>query len=206
MATYLYRLGKTAFVRRKLLLVAWVAMLVVAGIGAATLSGPTATSFSIPGTEAQDAIDRLQEKFPALSASGATARVVFAAPDAESLADPASAEAVAAVLAELGTADKVAFVTNPLTAGTVSPDQATAFAEVTYTVPSIDLQDSDREALSSAADIGREAGLTVEFGGDALQEYPEQGASELIGLRLPALLAGEDGLGRSQPGYRDAKR
>ncbi len=55
-------------------------------------------------------------------------------------------------------------------------------------MPSIDLQDSDRVALSSAAEIGRAAGLTVEFGGDALQEYPEQGASELIGFGIAAVV------------------
>jgi RND superfamily putative drug exporter len=82
MATFLYRLGRFSFRRRKLLLL-WVAVLAALGAGAATLSGPTSNTFAIPGTEAQKAIDLLGERFPQVAANGATARVVFAAPDGQ---------------------------------------------------------------------------------------------------------------------------
>jgi putative drug exporter of the RND superfamily len=49
------------------------------------------------------------------------------------------------------------------------------------------MADGDREALEHAADAGRPvAGLTVEIGGDALSETPAAGATEIIGVGVPA--------------------
>ena len=90
MALFLYRVGQTTFRHRRLALGLWVLILAGASLAAMTLSGPTSTSFSIPGTEAQQAIDTLQARFPAAQATGASAQVVFAAPEGGSLADPAN--------------------------------------------------------------------------------------------------------------------
>ena len=89
MAQFLYRLGRTSYLHRRLALAIWVGLLVLSSVAAATLSGPTSTSFSIPGTPAQQAIDTLQAKFPAADAAGASARVVFAAPQGGTLTDAA---------------------------------------------------------------------------------------------------------------------
>lgn len=82
MATFLYKLGRFAFRRRRFVALIWVALLAVAGVGAATAADPAADSFSIPGTEAQRAFDLLDQRFPGTNADGATARVVFKAPRA----------------------------------------------------------------------------------------------------------------------------
>jgi hypothetical protein len=88
-ATFLYRLGRFSYRRRGLVALIWLAMLVTAGVGAATLSGETSDSFEIPGTESQQAFDLLEERFPdAPSADNTAARVVFAAPEGQSLTDP----------------------------------------------------------------------------------------------------------------------
>ncbi len=79
-------------------------------------------------------------------------------------------------------------MTDPFTTGTVSPDGRVAFAQVAYSVPAIQLSDADREALTAAATTGRDAGLTVEMGGDALQPAAEQGASEAIGIAIAAVV------------------
>ena len=114
MALFLYRLGQTAFRHRRLVLGLWVLILVGASLAAATLKGPTSTSFSIPGTEAQQAIDTLQARFPAANATGASARVVFAAPEGGSLTDPANAAKVGDVLAALRAAPKVGVRERPV--------------------------------------------------------------------------------------------
>ena len=51
MATLLYRLGRGALRRRRLVVALWLVVLVVAGLAAATLRGPTASNFTMPGTE-----------------------------------------------------------------------------------------------------------------------------------------------------------
>ena len=188
MASFLYRLGRASFLHRRMVLGVWILLLVVTSIAAATLSGPTSTSFSIPGTQAQQAIDTLQARFPAADANGATARVVFAAPDGSTLSDAQHKAALEAVLTQLRAAPKVANVTDPFTSGSVSPDARVAFAQVIYSVVAFDLTDADRAALLAAAAAGREAGLTVEMGGTALQPSPEQGASEAVGILIAAVV------------------
>jgi putative drug exporter of the RND superfamily len=188
MALFLYRVGRAAFNHRRLVLGLWVLILIGSSLAAAKLSGPTSTSFSIPGTEAQQAIDTLQARFPALNATGGSARVVFAAPEGATLTDPANTAKVEQVLAALRAAPKVANVSDPFTTGSVSPDQRVALAQVTYAVQAFDLTDADRKTLTDAAAAGRAAGLTVEEGGDALQPSPEQGASEAIGIAIAAVV------------------
>ncbi|TCC00472.1 MMPL family transporter [Micromonospora zingiberis] len=188
MATYLYRLGKLSFRRRRLVLALWVALLAALGVGAFTLSGPAAENFSIPGTEAQEAQDLLAQRFPQAAAGNAQARVVFAAPAGEKLTDPQNRAAVAATVAQLRDLGQVADVTDPL-ARTVNQAGTVAFAQVTYQVQADGMTDADRAALIAALDVGRTTGLTVEAGGDAMQERGGgQNASEVIGLAVAAVV------------------
>ncbi|MEH1127725.1 MMPL family transporter [Micromonospora sp. CPCC 206061] len=188
MATYLYRLGRFSFRRRRLVAVLWMVLFVGFAAGAATLAGPPADAFSIPGTEAQKAIDMLEQRFPEASANGATARVVFAAPEGEQLTDPANRTAVESVVAGLRSAPEVASVADPFEAGTVSPDSRVAFAQVTYGVAALDLTADDKDALLATAEPGRDAGLTVEYGGNAVAQQGEQGAAEVIGILVAAIV------------------
>ncbi|MFD7437550.1 MMPL family transporter [Streptomyces sp. NPDC059861] len=188
MATFLYKLGRLAFRRRHFVALIWVALLTLAGVGAA--SAPTAgtTSFSIPGTEAQKAFDLLEERFPGMSADGATARVVFKAPAGEKMTDAGNKATVEETVRELSDGSEVAAVADPYAAKAVSKDGAIAYAQVTYKVSGMELADSSREALEEAAQEAREAGLTVEVGGDALQTTPETGSTEIIGIAIAAVV------------------
>lgn len=64
MATFLYRLGRFAFRRRRLVLMLWITVLAAVGIGAASVSAGTSDSFTIPGTQSQKALDLLGKEFP----------------------------------------------------------------------------------------------------------------------------------------------
>ncbi|WP_112246197.1 MMPL family transporter [Kribbella monticola] len=188
MATILYRLGRFAFRRRRLVIMFWLALLAIAGVGAATLSGPTATGFSIPGTESQRAVDLLQERFPQVSADGATARVVLQAPTGHKLSDPATKSVVEQVVGKLATGPQVQQVADPFKAGTIAPDGRTGFAEVTYKVPADALTEQDRSAVETATEPARAAGLSVEYGGDAMQAQEQQNLTEVIGLGVAAVV------------------
>ncbi|MEU7904719.1 MMPL family transporter [Actinoplanes sp. NPDC049118] len=187
MATYLYRLGRFSFRRRRLVLALWLATLALLGVGAATLSGPTSDEFSIPGTEAQEAMDLLGERFPGAAADGAQARVVFAAPAGEKLTDDANRAAIAQTVARLRSVADVAAVTDPLR-GAVNPAGTVAYAQVTFAVPATALTEAGREALTEAAEAGRAAGLAVEMGGDAMQEQGGPGNSEVLGILVAAVV------------------
>jgi RND superfamily putative drug exporter len=108
-ATYLYRIGKLAYRRKGIVLATWLTILVLAGVGAATLSGPTANSFSIPGTPAQAALDLQSERFGSAEdpLNAVSAQYVFAAPEGESLDTPAYTAAIDATIAEIDKIDEV---------------------------------------------------------------------------------------------------
>ncbi|MEV6395723.1 MMPL family transporter [Streptomyces sp. NPDC051907] len=189
MATFLYKLGRTAFRRRRIVALLWVALLVLAGVGAATASTATSSSFSIPGTEAQKAFDLLEERFPGVSADGATARVVFKAPEGQKMTEPARKAAVEKAVDELKSgSDQIASVADPYTAKAISKDGRTAFISVTYKVNSMELTDDTRKALEKTGGQAKSDGLTVEIGGDALQTVPESGAGEIIGVVVAAIV------------------
>ncbi|MEZ3179952.1 MMPL family transporter [Streptomyces pimonensis] len=188
MATFLYRLGRFAFRRRHLVALFWVALLALAGAGAAGAPAAGNSSFSIPGTEAQKAFDLLEERFPGSSADGATARVVFKAPAGEKMTDADHRKTVQDTVDTLGGGSEVAGVTDPYQGGGVSQDGTTAYASVTYKVSGMELEDASRDALEGAAEDARDAGLTVEIGGDALQAVPHTGTAEIIGIGVAAVV------------------
>ncbi|WP_309058632.1 MMPL family transporter [Streptomyces sp.] len=188
MATFLYRLGRFAFRRRHLVALFWVALLALAGAGAAGAPAAGTTSFSIPGTEAQKAFDLLEERFPGSSADGATARVVFKAPAGEKMTDAEHKATVQETVQELSGGFEVARVTDPYQGGGVSRDGTVAYASVSYKVSGMELEDTSRDALEGAAEDARDAGLTVEIGGDALQTVPHTGTAEIIGIGIAAVV------------------
>ncbi len=188
MATFLYRLGRLSFRRRALVVAVWAAVLVALGLGAFTLSGTLSSSVTIPGTESQRAIDQLTSKFPQANVGGATARVAIAAPAGSTVTDARGKAAVEAVVAQLKTAPKVAAVVDPFQARSLSPDGKVALAQVSYTVKGNELTDGDRQALLDSANAGRQAGFTVEFGGDAVQAVPATGATEGLGVAVAAVV------------------
>ncbi|MFJ3139675.1 MMPL family transporter [Streptomyces sp. NPDC086843] len=188
MATFLYRLGRFSFRKRHVVALFWVALLALAGAGAAGAPAAGNSSFSIPGTEAQKAFDLLEERFPGSSADGATARVVFKAPDGEKMTDPGNRTTIRETVDELSGGSEVARITDPYETGGVSQDGSVAYASVTYKVPGMELEEPTREALKAAAEDARDAGLAVEIGGDALQAVPETGSAEIIGIGVAAVV------------------
>ncbi|MFD3308876.1 MMPL family transporter [Streptomyces sp. NPDC058694] len=189
MATFLYNLGRLAFRRRHFVALIWVALLTLAGVGAASAPAAGTTSFSIPGTEAQKAFDLLEQRFPGASADGATGRIVFKAPDGQKMTDADNKATVAKTVKELGGGTEVVSVTDPFTTNAVSKDGSVAYTSVKYEVPGMELADSTRESLEAAGDDARAAGLTVDVGGDALEAGAEPGAAgEIVGIAIAAVV------------------
>ncbi|MFI7026138.1 MMPL family transporter [Micromonospora sp. NPDC049900] len=183
MAWHLFRLGRWSFRRRWTVAGIWALLLLTVALGATTLSGKTNDSFELSGIESTQAFDLIRERAPEAVPNGATARVVFQAPDGETLADPANQQAVADSLAALRT-ENVRSVVDPFEAGAVSADGRTGFASVSYARSAVDLTTSDREALEAARDVAERAGLTATVGGDVLGVEIGGAIAELIGIAI----------------------
>nr|WP_307244494.1 MMPL family transporter [Kineosporia succinea] len=155
----------------------WLALLVLVGAGALTLSGKTNDNFTLPGLESTDAFSLIEERSPSASPDGATANIVFQAPEGQTLAK----DTVDAALAKVKT-DDVASIADPFTAGTISQAGDVGYATVSYKVTSADLSEADKDALHAVKTAAQEAGLTAAIGGDALQETPAAGSAEVVGI------------------------
>lgn len=182
MAWQLFRLGRWSFVHRRAVAAIWVVLLAVLAVGAATLSGKTSDKFELPGIESTQAFELIEQRSPQASPDGATARVVFEAPEGRSLTEPAYNSAVATALRELST-ENVQSVADPFTGGTLSPDGRVGYAAVTYSKTANELADADRSALETAAHNAEDAGLAVAIGGDALSEF-EMPLAEVVGIAV----------------------
>ena len=188
MATFLYKVGRLAFRRRHYVALLWIALLTLAGVGAASAPAAGASSFSVPGTEAQKAFDLLDQRFPGSSSDGGTARVVFKAPSGEKMTDAGNKATVEKTVKELADGSEVVSVSDPFTTNAVSKDGTVAYTSVKYDVAGMELKDASKDALEDAAAEARATGLTVDVGGDALQAAAEMGVGEIIGIALAAVV------------------
>lgn len=186
MATFLYRLGKGAFRRRRIVVVIWIALLAAFGIGASTLSGATTTSFSIPGAESMQAFERLEKAMPQAGLDKASAKVVFVSTDGQPIS--AKAQQIGAALAEIRSLDNVVNVSDPFATGTVSRDLTTAYATVQYDLLPLDISETQKEALMQAGRTAEPAGLKVDYVGNAVVPSIEASAGEALGLAVAALV------------------
>ncbi|MFD5699987.1 MMPL family transporter [Streptomyces lasiicapitis] len=189
MATFLYRIGRWAFRRRRLVGGLWLGALLLAVAAAAVAPAAEEEDLSMPGTESQKAFDLLDERFPESNSQGAEARLVFQAPDGQRVTARENKEAVKDTLGSLDGGDQVASTTDPYKTGAVSKDGTIAYSTITYTEDSVDLTESTKSALEDAASKARDTGLTVEIGGSALEaEEAPGGTTEIIGVVVAAVV------------------
>ena len=141
MALLLYHLGHWCVRRRRYVLVAWLALLVVVALWAKAANGTTTDALSIPGTESQRAADLLGERFPAQS--GATMRIAVEAPAGSKLADIVSPTQLDGDLKQLATLPNVVMPADPTSLVTVSPDGQIAFIEVRFDKPAAALDKAE---------------------------------------------------------------
>ncbi len=189
MAAFLYRIGRLAFRRRWTVALVWAAVLAAVGLAGMTAPEAEEEPFSMPGIESQEAFDLMEERFPGAAADGATARVVFVSPNGEKVTATENKKAVEAAIAELGDGTQVASTVDPYKSGAVSEDGSTAYTTVTYKVDASGLTDASHSHLDESLEHARDSGLTVEAGGDAMEEMGgPSGTAEAIGMSVAAVV------------------
>ena len=168
MATLLYRLGRFSFRRPWRVLGVWLVLLVALLGGGLALGGQTQESYSIPGTESQQALDRLRAVFPAVA--GAAVDVVVVS-DGPRLTE--DTPAIDRLITQLEEVDGVEAVVSPFSewAGqAVTDDGRTAIVRVQLQGSSAEVSQTTLDALLATAPAAESAGLRVEFGGEVFQD------------------------------------
>ena len=103
MASFLYRIGRSAYLFRWRFIAAWMLLIIGVGTAAATLTQQTSTTFSIPGLESIETQEEMQERFAGAGSQldAPTGTVVIGAPEGSTLTDPAVSEDVEAFLSDV---------------------------------------------------------------------------------------------------------
>ncbi|WAB81818.1 MMPL family transporter [Microcella daejeonensis] len=168
MATLLYRLGRASYRRAWIVITAWA--LVVAGVlgGGLALGGQFDETFTIPGTESQDALDTLDALFPEVS--GASAQAVVVAPEGERVDDPAVRDEIDLLIDRVSDVGQVTNVLGPFdefAGDQVSDDGTVAIVQVQLDGAATDITEESLAALTASGD-----GLDsrVEFAGQVFQD------------------------------------
>jgi RND superfamily putative drug exporter len=168
-ATLLYRLGRFAYRHAWRVIAVWLILAAgVVGAGVA-LGGQTQESFAIPGTESQQALDRLEAVFP--SVAGASATAVVVAPSGASIADEQST--IESMVTAIDAVPGIASATSPFdkyAGNAISADETMAIIRVQFDGPSTAVTPATLTDLKATATIGETAGLTVAYGGQVFQD------------------------------------
>ncbi len=180
MNRFIRRIGDVSARRPWTTIGAWAVLAALVVVLSGAVGGAFADDFSAPGSESADAMDLLDERFPA--AAGGTAVAVFAAPDGRRL--DSFRPGVASALERVATIEHVATVGDPFEAGRVSADGRVGFAEITLDVPSTEFGRDTAAELVAALAPARAGGVQAEFGGDAafLNAEEESSGAEVVGL------------------------
>jgi len=168
---------------RRTVVVAWI----VAAIGIFAVSNAvgkkTASSFTLPGTNSQRAVDLLQSRFP--TQAGDADQIVFHAKTGK-LTDGAERAAVAATVARVAGLSHVTGVISPYAAGqhAISPDGTIGFATVNFDERANALPKAAVDRVVSAAESARSATLDVELGGQAIEQAQQAplGFATVVGI------------------------
>jgi RND superfamily putative drug exporter len=150
MAQLLQRLGSFSVRRRRLVLAAWLLAVAALAVLATAFKGTFAGEFKVPGTESQNAVELIQKNLPQANAEGATGRVVFAAPRAESLAEGSRKAAVEHSVERLGTVRGVGSASDPFKDGSVSRDGRVAFSDLQFSIGESKVGAAQTDAIQSA--------------------------------------------------------
>jgi RND superfamily putative drug exporter len=193
MSSYLYRLARFAYRRRRLVLGLWLVAAIAAIAIAQASGGKTNDTFSIPGTESQNAAAVLTARLPAFS--GGQTTIVFATHGATKtgtgkVTDAADKAAIESAMAGLKTIPQVSAVTTPFASKLISPSGTIALGTVQWSAPATSVTDASLSAVKAAMQPLQAKGVQVEYNGSVypgwrvvISETPE-----LIGIVIAFII------------------
>lgn len=183
MGNFLQQLGETMFKLKWWIVLGWAIILVILGVIVSQVGVSTSNSISIPGTEAQQTLERFNELFP--EAGAQSAKVVVAAPEGNTIND--YQEAIETLSTDIAKVNEVTAAISPFANPTaVSEDRTVGFVTVQLKAEAEDgtVSESTVSDIQSLMQNARDAGLTVEAGGDLVPRTVGEilGVGEVVGV------------------------
>jgi putative drug exporter of the RND superfamily len=162
-------LARWCVVHRRRVVVAWIAVAVLTTVVAHAVGPSYVTSFGLPGTESQRALDLLKRDFKTQSGDvdAVVIHVRHGTVDA-----PAVRAAITPLLARVGALPHVAGVISPYSSAgavQVSPNRMTAFATINYDQPANVLTNATGTPLLAQLAAVHVPGLQVAAGGQVVE-------------------------------------
>jgi len=183
MGNALHKLGAFAFKRPLWVIVGWVIILAILGYTAVLYMKPTSSSVSIPGTQAQKALDKMTTLFPDVGRG--SGRIVFAISGNKTI--DSYKQTITQATTDFGKINGVERVIDPYANPTAfSQDKKVAYTQLQLTQGNGNISESTISAVEKVVDHARASGLQVEMGGDVIRRQPSDilGPVEIGGLVL----------------------
>lgn len=173
MSTFLYALGRRAYRAPFRFIALWLVIFGLVGAGVAAFAKDFDDDFTLPGSEAQVALDSMRATFP--EASGVAADVIVVAADGDSVEDSTYKDEIKKEVDRLEDLPHVDTVTSPfddLVEGAISGDESAAMISVQYDGTQQEVGEAAPDQLLNELDPLRDAlpdGAQVEGGGELFQ-------------------------------------
>jgi putative drug exporter of the RND superfamily len=173
---------------RRTVVVAWIVAAIGIFAASNSIGKKTASSFTLPGTGSQQAVDLLQSHFPAQA--GDADQIVFHAKTGR-LTDSADRAAIAATVQRVAALPHVTSAVSPYAAGqhAISRDGTIGFATVNFDERANALPKAAVDKVITTAESARSATLDVQLGGQAIEQAQQAslGFATAVGI-LAAIL------------------
>lgn len=187
----LKRLARWSYAHRRIMVAAWILLLIGSQVLASTAGGRSSMDFKLPKSDSQAAQDLLVKRFHAQS--GASAEIVMAdSTDPGGVRSAAARSQVRELLAKVAGLPHVLPVTSPydptVARRQISADGTVMFAQIHFDVDSQQLPTATTDQLKAVAVHARTPDLDVELSGDFFQRHRPPAGTEAIGILAAVLI------------------
>ncbi len=184
-------LARWCFQRRKWVLIAWLALLVILAVGGRAAGSAYSDNLTLPGTGSTTALTLLQKAFPGHAGDQDT--IVWRAGGPGGVRAPAVRAKISALLGKVARAPAVTAVVSPYSArgaAQVSRSGQIAYATVVFDAPQASLPVPDVTRVAHLAEAARAPGVQVDIGGPAVENAlrPSVGISAGVGVLAAAVV------------------
>jgi len=187
MGQKLHKLGAFAFGNPWKVVAGWAIILGILGFTASQFMQPTNPAISIPGTEAQKAIDKASELFPNTGKS--SGRIVFHSLNGKSITGLKSQ--ITEVSTKVKTVNGVSTVADPfIDASFISKSGDIAFAQIQLKEAAGAIDKNTLSDIQNIISSARSSDLQIESGGSLISNMPKDiiGVGEMSGVVLALIV------------------